>query len=172
MTTCPDSPGLYAEFWDVAERSMPAAWAIIRSPQILNASVRLRKATAEEDMRQATDAVLEVVAANWAIRCRDDCRDTTRDFTLCLTNPSGAKAEYEKIVVDGHAHRYLFGWRGFTEWMIVDLDRFRSHPLCRQGSGPLLNRKTGETFLYWECERLHAAGLLVAYDIRRLPMLH
>lgn len=98
--------------------------------------ISIRPGTPLEDLKAATDMVVEVTAGTIAVRIRR-ANYGYRDLTIRAWRSSGAKTELQKIQ-EGHADYYLYAWeneRGdFTDWMIVDLD-------CLRGSGLLESTK-------------------------------
>lgn len=147
-----------------ADRFIPAAAAVIRKVAPLVVSIEV--ATDYADQHEATDLVLRVDGGDWCFRVRKpDCR--WRDLTIRASRPSGAKTEWAKIG-EGFGDFYLYAWTTpeswpagrFAEWIVVDLAKFRSHPirlLGKPGTNP-----DGVRWLGWPRADLAAAGLLVS----------
>jgi hypothetical protein len=90
----------------------------------------LRSATPEEDMKQATDLVLEAKNLKIAVRVRDSrYANFANEFTIRSTAGGGVPTEFQKIMV-GHADWLFYGFEHPTgkinPWYILDLSVFRT----------------------------------------------
>jgi len=143
--------------------------AILRS--LAHVMVDFRIGTDDEDMKRATDFVLEVDAnATVAGRMRRLVSSTgrvlrERDLTLRLSRPSGVSTEEEKIL-SGWARWYLYIWTDsdgrITEWIFVDLDELRRNwPALLRQSTTMPNRDGSSTFRCIPAVGLQQQGCLV-----------
>lgn len=147
-----------------ADEFVPDAARVIRKVAPLVISVEV--ATDYADQHEATDLVLRVDGGAWCFRVRKpECR--WRDLTIRTSRPSGALTEWAKIQ-GGFGDYYLYGWtdtataagRSLADWIVVDLDKFREHPIRLVGK-PAKN-PDGVTFLAWPKSDLARAGVLTA----------
>lgn len=93
----------------------------------LDRIISVRVASPDEDTKQATDLVIEVVSGSIAARVR---RHTDfRDWTIRSHRRSGVTTELQKLRA-GFARWYLYAWTVATgnikDYVLIDLDRVRA----------------------------------------------
>ena len=149
--------------WSWADKHMKQIIALLKDNAHRLLSVQM--ASPEEDMKQATDLVIEVVGGRILVRIRRPYFKY-RDLTIRSWRQNGAKTELAKIQ-EGFGDWYLYVWTGdaekFTDWMLVDMATLRE-------SGLLEDRKitynhdglTG--FIAISSVELYMDGCLAGFD--------
>ena len=138
------------------------------------AFLRISIASAEQDMKQSTDMVLEVGGAGTvAVRIRrPNCR--FRDLTLRSFVPSGAKTELEKIRDDGFGDWYLYAWADIhdvlREWMLIDLNILRDSGLL-YAARPETRNFDGTRFTSYSIPELRITGAIVAGHVNGISLV-
>jgi hypothetical protein len=125
--------------------------------------ISVRIAENIEDLKQATDFVVEVIGGEVAVRIRR-AHQHYRDLTIRAVN-RGWKTELDKIK-DGFARFYLYCWTDFTgsitEYILVDCDAMRACGIL--GNRRVIMNRDGKTgFIAIPIGELSAGGCLVAH---------
>jgi hypothetical protein len=109
---------------------------------------RFQIASAQQDMKQATDMLLRT-GGSLAIAIRLRRADYPyRDLTIRAARANGAMTELEKIQA-GNGDFYLYGWtreNRIAEWMLVNLHQLRASGLLTQYH-PIRNRDGATAFI-------------------------
>lgn len=121
-------------------------------------------ASGDQDMKQATDLLIQVKGGAVAVRIRD-ARCDYRDLTLRSSRASGNETELSKIK-KGHADWYLYCWSdgrwGFKDWMLVDLYALRKSGLLNGHLEETQNYDGKTAFVSIPATRLKLNGCIIA----------
>jgi hypothetical protein len=126
--------------------------------------IRVKVATAAQDMRQATDFVVETDRGDIALRIRrEEYSGRYRDWTI-RSYKRGNRTELHKIL-DGWARFYLYCWEGrdgnLFDWVLIDLDKVRECNLLT-GRIETANKDGYTRFIAIPIREVEKAGCLVA----------
>lgn len=123
------------------------------------------------DQREVGDIVLASTVGHIAFRVRrPDCK--YRDLTLRSRRASGVETEIHKIR-KGFGRWYLYAWtidlsNKFSEWILVDLDKFRGCGLADSNRREWPNQDGGRTFFFaYKISELLAGGCLVSGSTKK-----
>lgn len=147
--------------WDFQTKYLKQVEGIVYKHITTLASVRL--GTDDEDMKQATDMVLEIHGGTIAVRVRD-ARYKYRDLTIRSSVPTGNQTEIDKIRA-GFADWYIYGWadqQQISEYILVNLAQVRYAKLLETPRRQIRNRD-GTTFIAITINELNECGALVAH---------
>lgn len=138
---------------------------------ILQQRISFRVGTLEEDMKHATDMVLEITSLDMtiAVRLRRSEKCKWRDFTIRSKVPSGYKTEIDKLR-EGFARWYFYGWvnqSSIQQYAIIDLDKLRQDTDLLQRSWRLIPNVGIDTeFIAIPMDTVIDAGAIVAHNLR------
>ena len=117
-----------------------------------------------KDKKQATDFVVIIDGGEISVRIRrDNCK--FRDLTIRSVN-KGMKTEIHKIM-EGFSRYYLYCWtkqKRITEWIFVDLDKFRESGLLESPRSDI-NNFDGTLFKAYSIQELHQNDCLIAKQL-------
>jgi hypothetical protein len=120
------------------------------------------EASAEEDMRRATDFVLDRLSVASRVRRSGY---SFRDLTLRNKRPSGFESERAKIA-RGAGDIAFYGWANeddtIGDYVIVDLHAMRQTGLIDDWYDEIPNTDGSSTFCVWRIEDLGALGCIIA----------
>jgi hypothetical protein len=164
---------------EFAERFMPSTQDIFLSH--LGEMAQMRTASNHEDMRQATDLLVDIAGLTVAVRVRrPGCRyrDLTLRYRRLVAGRWTGGFEVDKMLTD-FVRWYFYGWTEGTEpllwlgdWMIVDMDKVRAWGLIENATETGREKENDDhrtTFTWITHHELHTADALVASDIDRTP---
>ena len=105
--------------------------------------LQINIATEEQDTKEATDLVIDVIGGTVAVRTRRHATDKGyRDFTIRCRSTWGQKTEIDKLR-EGYAKWYLYAWEqrdGGYEYILLDMDRVRDSGLLDGRKQVIINR--------------------------------
>lgn len=136
----------------------------------VGALIDVRTASAEQDIKQATDLVVSVPAGEIALRIRrEDCayRDLTLRYRRRGQTGWADNFEVQKILA-GFARWYFYAWtkgRDIGDWMLVDLEIVRESGLIEDAidEGREKTNDDGATTFTWLTRaELWGIGAIVA----------
>ena len=90
--------------------------------------INVREGTPTEDMKQATDMVVEVNVGAIAVRVRRIKFNNPYDDVTIRSYSRGNKTEIHKIK-EGWGSWYLYAWDRCNNWVFYDIDRLRDSGL-------------------------------------------
>lgn len=130
--------------------------------------ISITVASAEEDMKRATDFVANIKGGTIAVRIRRDVANTYRDLTIRSKRPNGSETELQKIK-NGFADFYLYIWTANNEildWWLVDIGRMRACGLFEKPRPERENKDKSSAFIWFAKYELQRADALVAECVK------
>ena len=134
--------------------------------------VSITVASAEEDMRHATDFVASIKGGTIAVRIRRNVANTYKDLTIRSKRPNGHETELQKIK-NGFADFYLYVWTANDEildWWLVDIGRMRACGLFEKPRPERENKDKSSAFVWFVKSELQKVDALVAESVN-VPVL-
>lgn len=154
--------------WDYSNLHLPEAFNVLRQ----NASFLVSFEIAPEniDLKEVGDIVLSSNMGHIAFRVRRPNVDH-RDLTIRCKRISGVETEIHKIRA-GFGSWYLYAWaddsRRFKDWILVDLDQFRSCGLAFEDRYEIPNADGATWFYAYDDSELELHNCVVAKHNSRL----
>jgi hypothetical protein len=125
--------------------------------------LKVEVANSEQDMKQATDFVMNVRGGKVAVRIRRDVASSYRDLTIRSRRPNGTETELQKIK-NGFADFYLYLWTmndEIIDWWLVDIGKMRTTGLFDKPKPERLNKDKSSAFIWFTRPEIESAGALV-----------
>lgn len=151
--------------WNFSQKSMPEVVRILK--EHAHHFMDFQPASEEQDLKQATDYIIQFKGGTIAIRVRRaDCR--YRDLTIRAVSGSG-ETEIDKII-RGFADFYFYGWtttsQEILEYLLVDIQKLRESGLLESQRKHVKMNTNGYTgFIVISPFALIAADALLDYNL-------
>lgn len=156
-------------------------WADVYIPTVMdilkeNASflVTFKVAPEDKDLKEVADIVLETNMGHIGVRVRRP--DVSfRDWTIRSKRKSGVETEIHKMR-QGFCRWYFYGWASgpmpngnglFQDWILVDVDRFRSSKLAYENKKHNSNNDGTWFYAYSTLELNHHRCIIATHDNRK-----
>jgi hypothetical protein len=124
--------------------------------------LKIEVANPEQDMKQATDFMVNVKGGRVAVRIRRNVANSYRDLTIRSKRPNGSETELQKIK-SGFADFYLYLWTmndEIIDWWLVDIGKMRTAGLFEKPKMERWNRDRSSAFIWFTKSEVESAGAL------------
>lgn len=154
--------------WDWANQYIPEAFNVLR--QNAGFLVSFEIAPENIDLKEVGDIVLSSNMGHIAFRVRRP-NVSHRDLTIRCKRISGVETEIHKIRA-GFGRWYLYAWadgnRRFKDWILIDLDQFRSCGLASEDRYEIPNTDGATWFYAYSDAELELNNCVVAKSNSRI----